>query len=494
MRLYFRDLPSYQNLTEAQKLHPLYSPNLSFNLDRLPAALRNDFAAFIFDRAEALSYLSLRAEAEQFHSLADFITDSCPLLTKLTELPLDDLEHRLKLWILKTGKQLSYTRTRADARRTYTEDNPVIRYLAKAYRYFLPPVSTGFSKEDDIWDLTKIPIKLRASPANAASSINFTKIEQPDIRNEVKECCLYRLKRMALSTVMMELSAMNFLSKFLSEYFPEITSLKSMKRELLEEYLSYLYLESRRKKEYRSELYHLKTVFNTIGRLFSYDNLRGIFLKSDFEKRKHTIYKCYSDAELNRLHSGYRYLDKQTARLLIIHELLGLRISDTLTLRKSDLILGEHPRLFISQQKTGKPFEKKLNPEILSLLSASIHETFSKYGDCEYIFVSDKDPSKPMQYSALAYRMRTMIANLDLRDDHGKLFTVGTHLFRHTYGKKLCDLLNDDATIAALLGHTSLSSVSHYRQMSPQTLADQTKPVIDRRNDKINQFKKGWMA
>lgn len=47
-----------------------------------------------------------------------------------------------------------------------------------------------------------------------------------------------------------------------------------MKRELLEEYLSYLYLESKRKKEYRSELYHLKTVFNTIGRLFSYDNLR----------------------------------------------------------------------------------------------------------------------------------------------------------------------------------------------------------------------------
>ena len=99
-----------------------------------------------------------------------------------------------------------------------------------------------------------------------------------------------------------------------------------------------------------------------------------------------------------------------------------------------------------------------------------------------------------MQYSALAYRMRTMIANLNLRDDHGKLLTVWTHLFRHTYGKKLCDLLNDDATIAALLGHASLSSVSHYRQMSPQTLADKTKPVIDRRNDKINQFKKGWMA
>ena len=45
MRLYFRDLPSYQNLTEAQKLHPLYSPNLSFNLDRLPAALSPAYKA-----------------------------------------------------------------------------------------------------------------------------------------------------------------------------------------------------------------------------------------------------------------------------------------------------------------------------------------------------------------------------------------------------------------------------------------------------------------
>lgn len=494
MRLYFRDLPCYKNLSEEKKAHPLYSPNLSFNLDRLPAALRNDFAAFIFDRADTLSYLSLRTEAEQFHCLADFLADTYPALLKLTDLPLEEMTKKLKVWILKTGKSLTYKKSRPGMELPYVEDNPVLKYLNKAYTYFLPPKDTTFCKKNDIWDLTKIPIKLRASPSITTLTMNFSRIKQEKIKEEVKECALYRLKRVALSTVIMEVSAVNFLSDFLSENFTEVTSLENFTRDLLEEYLTYLYLESHRKKDYRSELCHLKTVFHTVGRIFSYPNLRGIFLKSDFEKRSRTIYKCYSEEELSRLHLGYRALDKQTARLLLVHELLGLRISDTLTIRKEDLCFGDKPHLKITQQKTGKTFEKKLNSEVVSLLSSSIEETTSKYGDCEYIFVSDKDPTKPMQYSTLYYRMRTMILEQDLRDDHGKLFTVGTHLFRHTYGKKLCDLLNDDATIAALLGHASLSSVSHYRQMSPQVLADKTKSVIDKRNDKINQFKKGWMA
>ena len=129
-----------------------------------------------------------------------------------------------------------------------------------------------------------------------------------------------------------------------------------------------------------------------------------------------------------------------------------------------------------------------------SLLKASIEDTTSKYGDCEYIFVSDKDKSQPLSYATLYYRMSAMIFAQNLRDDNGMLFSVGTHLFRHTYGKKLCDLQNDDATIAALLGHASLSSVANYRKMSPATLAKETKTVIDERNNKIKQFKKGWMA
>lgn len=493
MNLYFRDLPCYQNLKEEQMAHKLYTPNSAFHLDRLPnTALKISFAAFIFDRASTLSFLSLSSEQEQFHNLADFLTDTYPALGTLTDIPQEELERKLKTWILKTGKNLTYRKKKMG--RITVSDNPVITYMKKAYTYFLPHRNKIFSKEDDIWDLKKIPIHLRASPSKNTCTLNFSKIQQEKIKQEVKECCFYRLKRNALATVMAELSAVNYLAEYLFSHFPQVASLNDINRTLLEEYLSYLYLESRRKKDYRSELCHLKTVLNTSGRLFSYEHIRGIFLKSDFAKQRRSIYRCYSEEELKRLHDGYRFLDKQTARLLLIHELLGLRISDTLTIKKEDLTFGDHPKIKVTQQKTGKTFEKKLNNEVLSLLKASIEDTTSKYGDCEYIFVSDKDKSQPLSYATLYYRMSAMIFAQNLRDDNGMLFSVGTHLFRHTYGKKLCDLQNDDATIAALLGHASLSSVANYRKMSPATLAKETKTVIDERNNKIKQFKKGWMA
>ena len=85
-----------------------------------------------------------------------------------------------------------------------------------------------------------------------------------------------------------------------------------------------------------------------------------------------------------------------------------------------------------------------------------------------------------------------MIHDLDLRDDNGNLFTVGTHTLRHVYGKRLCDMGLDDATISALLGHKDTASVKHYRQMGNKALAQGTKALRDAKDAKIKQFKEEW--
>lgn len=494
MKLYFGDLPCYQNLTLDERTHKLYSPDHAFDLSKLPnETLRTDFAAFIFDRASSLYYLSLRSEQTHFHNLARFLSEYYPDLEHITDIPLEDLEKKMKMSLMKKGQNITYTQNKVTRKNGYRRENPNISYLKTAYAYFLPSEDAGFNKEADIWRLESIPFSLRASPIGTETQINFTKIRQDGIKTEIKEAALYHLKRLACRTVMQEVGAINNLSEFLFKNFPEIGSLKDFNRALLEEYLSYLYLECGRRKDYRGELSSLKSILNIAGKLFSYDNLRGIFLKSDFQKHKKAIYKSYSDAEIERLHAAYKLLDKQTARLLLIHEMLGLRISDTLTLRSEDVLLTDDPHIRIAQPKTGNSYLKKISPDLAALLEASIEETKVTYGDTPYIFVSDKNPSQPMKYTTLHYRLTSLICTLDLRDDNGNLFTAGTHLFRHTYGKKLCDLLNDDATIAALLGHKSISSVAYYRQMSPKVLAKETKPVIDARNEKIKQFKKGWM-
>ncbi len=495
MKLYFKDLPCYSSLTQEQKQNNLYKPENAFDLSRLPVTdIRIDFAAYIYDRTSRLSFLSLRSEQVNFHKLADFLNETYPDLEHLTDRPLAELEKRLKAYLFINHNKLTYQKHKPDVGKCYSMEPPVFSYLRKAYDYFQPHEEECFDIEQDIWKIKNIPFPIRESPARDITRLNFTKIIQEPLKREVKEAALYRLKRLSVSTVKIDITAANSLSVFLDRNFPELLSLKDFDREHLEEYLSYLYLEDDNRTDRRSELACLKSLFTTIGKLYSYDNLHGIFLKSDFPKHKRAIYKCYSDEELKRLHEGYKILDKQTARALLIHELLGLRISDTLTIKKEDVFYDKDPPYIrINQPKTGNSYEKKINNEIVSLLKASLEETSREYGNCEYIFVSDKDPTKPLPYCTLAYRFRVMVRKLNLLDDNGVLFTVGTHLFRHTYGKKLCDLFMDDATIAALLGHRSISSVANYRQMSPKTLAESTKPVIDKRNEKIKKYKKGWM-
>lgn len=119
MKLYFTDLMCFQK-------NPANIPcKQAFNLDRLPTlSLKNDFAAYIFDRGCTLSYSSLRTECVQFHTLSDFLSEEYPYLTSLTEVPLDTLQGSLKRWLLKKGLALSYKTSHPDRKRRHTVTIP----------------------------------------------------------------------------------------------------------------------------------------------------------------------------------------------------------------------------------------------------------------------------------------------------------------------------------------------------------------------------------
>jgi hypothetical protein len=85
-----------------------------------------------------------------------------------------------------------------------------------------------------------------------------------------------------------------------------------------------------------------------------------------------------------------------------------------------------------------------------------------------------------------------MIQEKQLKDDHGELFGFGTHMFRHYYGVKLTEMHLDDWTIARLLGHKRLNNVQHYRKMSNQRMADETREVRQRMSDIIYMSLARW--
>lgn len=273
---------------------------------------------------------------------------------------------------------------------------------------------------------------------------------------------------------------------------PDIHSAEELNRELLEEYLTYLATEAEGVNNYRADLTNLRGLLETIGKLYGYSHLESLFLTSDLPKQVQPKLKSYSDSELIRFNAALAELDEQIERLMVIHQMLGTRISDTLTLQTDCLYRQDgHPMIQIRQMKT-TTFVKPISAELELLIEKAMEYTKKRYGDTLYIFVDEKNTKRPLQYNTVQNKVMDLIQKKDLRDDKGELFGFGTHMFRHVYGIRLTELHLDDWTIAKLLGHTSVKNVKFYRKMSLQIIADETREIRAEMSRMIRANLAGW--
>ena len=217
-----------------------------------------------------------------------------------------------------------------------------------------------------------------------------------------------------------------------------------------------------------------------------------LFLSNDFPSTPRYLFKVYSDAEIKRLNKYIFLMDEQICRALIIHQMLGTRISDTLTL-KPDCLTIKKERYFIRiDQVKSVTYEKAISDELAQLILKAIDYTRERYGETKYIFVNKNDPSKPYQYGMIQSQIMTMIRKKDIRDDHGELLKFGTHIFRHCYGKKLTEMHVDDWLIAKLLGHKTTQSVPYYRKIGNKMMADETRNVRKEMDKILLDILEGW--
>ena len=239
----------------------------------------------------------------------------------------------------------------------------------------------------------------------------------------------------------------------------------------------YTNTEATGRKSYSKELEHLKAIFRSAANVLEEPELAQLFYKDDIGKQPISVYKVYSDSELVRLNREIVNMDEQVARALIIHQMLGTRISETLTLTQDAVQKGITGQwlIRINQIKSQRNYEKVINEDVKLLFDKACRYTNEKYGVQKYVFVDEKNPEEPMQYGQIQYQIMAMVTKKQLVDDHGEKFGVGTHIFRHCYGKKLTEMHVDDLTIAKLLGHVNTSSVKNYRRVSNALLSKETK-------------------
>ena len=129
------------------------------------------------------------------------------------------------------------------------------------------------------------------------------------------------------------------------------------------------------------------------------------------------------------------------------------------------------------------------------LIKKAIAYTKEKYGDTTYIFVDEKNPSRPMPYTTVQFRITDMIYKKELRDDNGEIFGFGTHIYRAL----LWDEADRDAPgrldqLPSCWGNSSVRNVKYYRKMSNQLLADETRKARQRLSAVILDNLDGWEA
>ena len=489
-KIHIYELDCYKNATEEQKKKMRVRKERYFDLEGLPSeAVRKLLEDFVWERGKELAPSSLASEILYFNNIRHFL-----IKKNIKTLRYEDENKiilQLKSWMMEQGYALTSKKYRSVYEIVATETPGIIKHMKKILRYSQKDEGC-LEQERDVWELDKFEFPLRSNPIKNVKTINFKGINQITIRKEVKTVIFMHLKYMAIGSIMAEMVATKRFCRYLALRYPKIISLLDLTRDIMESYLIYLQTEAKERKNYRSDLYGLRRVIEDVGNHYDRQDIKNLFISTDFPSTPRYLFKFYSDETIKKLNENIFQMDEQIARALILHQLLGTRISDTLTLKTDCLSIRENRYFIRIEQVKSITFEKAISDEIAQLIIKSIDYTEEHYGKTKYIFVKKEDPLRPFQYSMLQHRVMQMIRKNDIRDENGELLNFGTHTFRHCYGKKLTEMHIDDWMIARLLGHKTLQSVHHYRKIGNKIMADETRAVREKIDMILMDVVKEW--
>jgi len=284
---------------------------------------------------------------------------------------------QLKGWMLKNGYPLTVKKVSVYGNE-HMVNSRLINYFESVLR-FTQPADERDEREKDIWELARLGIAVHGNPIYNVKTLNFTKIRQPDIREEIKKADYLRLKYETVGTIQNGMYAMWEFSAYLQKKHPEVQSCMGIDREVLEAYLTYRMTECKPRKGAGNQVLSLRSMLETVGKLYQYPQLGKLFLNTDIPPEEQPEFRVYSEREMKLLNAHIVQMDEQIARCLIIHQMLGTRISDTLTLR-TDCLYNEHGQnmIRIHQVKTDT-YDKPISRELAMLIQKAADYTAERY-------------------------------------------------------------------------------------------------------------------
>jgi integrase len=152
--------------------------------------------------------------------------------------------------------------------------------------------------------------------------------------------------------------------------------------------------------------------------------------------------------------------------LITIGVFTGLRISDLLNLKYSDIL--DNTILTIQEKKTRKTRKIKLNND----LKINVQRIYSKIGlnsPDEYIFIN-RFGTKPIDRSYVNVKLKELFSKYRIKIDGN----ISSHLFRKTLGRRVMEVNNYSneslILLMELFGHSSMSITKRYLGIREQEI------------------------
>ena len=351
-----------------------------------------------------------------------------------------------------------------------------------------------FNFSDDAWDIRKTPFKDKIPMYRPRYIITFSKIKQPNIKDTAKRFIYHKLAIREISTCQDYLKSINLFSEFLWSRHYEIHHLAEVTRAVMEEFLLYVHEQEQlceRTKGYR------------IGKLREFLDAcilldlpeqpeRRLILDSDYHAHIKPMPKFFTEDELRQFNQNAYKLPLTIARMLLVIETVGMRISE-LSALKSDCLSEDsegNPVLTYYQYKTKKVNRVPISHELRECIQNEINDARAIHGEhAKYVFYSST--GNPVSVETFQRYLNVLSKENGFIDRAGRPLRVKSHSFRATVATSYMNIGVDPNVIRMMIGQADIRSLQYYAEASEERVHHAMAPIIEQQNEMIRSIGSG---
>lgn len=452
--------------------------------------IREEIKFFLYDLIETkkIKLYSLAEYWKQIRTFIRYSNDSLDDYTSITELEsfdefedfIQNKDKRKKQSVIKAGTKINA----GDMEKLSNKvKSPYLKIIKRIQDLLIDFYDDRPIFEKDVWELSKLPMRIEVPASVQITSLHFEAIPQPKIKKTIKKYIKDRLNSVSLVTIIQDIAYLNLFCEWLNDYHNEITSLDLLNRSIIEDYIKYLRVETNISSNVFSKRLSCLSTFLDFCRIFRFPDTPQVPLldRDDYYVKVKVEKAPYSDDEMQRIASNLKYLENQQyARMIFCLMEIGCRISELCTLRPSYLTKKKDSySLMINSKKNNNPYTLPISDVLGQVLEKAISVSKESFGDdVVYMFASSRD--KFITKVMLDYYLKKLCVEHNILDDSGKVLHITFHRFRTTKVSKYLQKGLDADIVSLLVGHKVKSTLKHYAKATNKELQEALQPLMDK--------------